>query len=178
MCIPVLPNTEHPTGRKPLCPIRPLPWPNCYHATGDKVRVYIPTTRGSSKSANRVDFDDMVPYLRFEDEVDTQMHALRMAARSTPQPEVPTSQAHDAERSQSIILKRATSVSRASDYQTEDDEQFGPTADSPLVSVWTYDLLTVESASDPQDYFGELEALKRLSMIFVSAKCRLISSTV
>ncbi|VDB91444.1 unnamed protein product [Peniophora sp. CBMAI 1063] len=29
-CIPVLSNTTHPTGRKPLRPALPLPWPDCY----------------------------------------------------------------------------------------------------------------------------------------------------
>lgn len=29
-CVPVLPNTHHPTDRKPLCPAHPLPWANCY----------------------------------------------------------------------------------------------------------------------------------------------------
>ncbi|VDB91451.1 unnamed protein product [Peniophora sp. CBMAI 1063] len=29
-CIPILPNTFHPTGRKPLCPAHPLPWRDCY----------------------------------------------------------------------------------------------------------------------------------------------------
>ncbi|KAK7032310.1 hypothetical protein VNI00_013269 [Paramarasmius palmivorus] len=30
MSVPVLPNTKHPLGRKPLDPGRPLPWDNCY----------------------------------------------------------------------------------------------------------------------------------------------------
>ncbi|KZV69660.1 hypothetical protein PENSPDRAFT_725887 [Peniophora sp. CONT] len=29
-CIPILPNTKHPTGRKPLKPAQPLPWQDCY----------------------------------------------------------------------------------------------------------------------------------------------------
>ncbi|VDB91440.1 unnamed protein product [Peniophora sp. CBMAI 1063] len=29
-CIPVFPNTIHPTGRKPLRPVLPLPWRDCY----------------------------------------------------------------------------------------------------------------------------------------------------
>ncbi|TRM70617.1 hypothetical protein BD626DRAFT_449230 [Schizophyllum amplum] len=31
MSCPVLPNTSHPEGRRPLKAIQPLPWPDCYH---------------------------------------------------------------------------------------------------------------------------------------------------
>ncbi|TRM70620.1 hypothetical protein BD626DRAFT_449235 [Schizophyllum amplum] len=31
MSCPVLPNTSHPEGRRPVKPIAPLPWANCYH---------------------------------------------------------------------------------------------------------------------------------------------------
>ncbi|TRM70636.1 hypothetical protein BD626DRAFT_625772 [Schizophyllum amplum] len=31
MSCPVLPNTSHPEGRRPVKPVPPLPWPDCYH---------------------------------------------------------------------------------------------------------------------------------------------------
>ncbi|OSC97333.1 hypothetical protein PYCCODRAFT_1419722 [Trametes coccinea BRFM310] len=31
MCIPIYPNTDHPTGRAPVRPIRPFPYAHCYH---------------------------------------------------------------------------------------------------------------------------------------------------
>ncbi|KAK7030871.1 hypothetical protein VNI00_013981 [Paramarasmius palmivorus] len=30
MCVPVLPNTSHPSGRPPLNPVQHLPWDDCY----------------------------------------------------------------------------------------------------------------------------------------------------
>lgn len=33
MCIPILPAPEHPLGRKPMNPSRPLPWHDCYHSS-------------------------------------------------------------------------------------------------------------------------------------------------
>ncbi|KAI0365059.1 hypothetical protein BV20DRAFT_955037 [Pilatotrama ljubarskyi] len=43
MCIPIFPNTNHPTGREPVRPNSPFPFPNCSHWVGwdleRKVRV-------------------------------------------------------------------------------------------------------------------------------------------
>ncbi|TRM70633.1 hypothetical protein BD626DRAFT_31450 [Schizophyllum amplum] len=40
MSCPILPNTFHPEGRRPLRAIQPLPWPDCYHRAlcGDNVK--------------------------------------------------------------------------------------------------------------------------------------------
>ncbi|KAI0350622.1 hypothetical protein OH77DRAFT_1412663 [Trametes cingulata] len=31
MCVPIGPNTSHPTGRKPVCPVGCFPYSGCYH---------------------------------------------------------------------------------------------------------------------------------------------------
>ncbi|KAK0211125.1 hypothetical protein DFS33DRAFT_352793 [Desarmillaria ectypa] len=33
MCVPILPETAHPTSREALEPSKPLPWNHCYHPT-------------------------------------------------------------------------------------------------------------------------------------------------
>ncbi|KAJ3007871.1 hypothetical protein NUW54_g3375 [Trametes sanguinea] len=41
MAIPVYPNDTHPTGRSPLYPEKPFPFPNCYHWIETMARIRI-----------------------------------------------------------------------------------------------------------------------------------------
>ncbi|OJT06556.1 hypothetical protein TRAPUB_2633 [Trametes pubescens] len=41
MCIPIYPNSNHPTGREPVHPERPFPYGNCYHWIATKVRIRV-----------------------------------------------------------------------------------------------------------------------------------------
>ncbi|KAL1685407.1 hypothetical protein GGG16DRAFT_129426 [Schizophyllum commune] len=47
MSIPILPNSLHPLGRRPIRPTPPLPWDNCYHAVHYHTEVRCPM--GTSK---------------------------------------------------------------------------------------------------------------------------------
>ncbi|EIW54312.1 uncharacterized protein TRAVEDRAFT_132466 [Trametes versicolor FP-101664 SS1] len=41
MCIPIFPNSKHPTGREPVHPERPFPYGNCYHWINTKIRIRV-----------------------------------------------------------------------------------------------------------------------------------------
>ncbi len=41
MCIPIFPNTNHPTSRDPVHPEQPFPYGNCYHWIDTEVRIRV-----------------------------------------------------------------------------------------------------------------------------------------
>ncbi|KAL1945496.1 hypothetical protein VTO73DRAFT_2347 [Trametes versicolor] len=41
MCIPIYPNTNHPTGRAPIRPRRPFPYGNCYHWNDNTIHIRV-----------------------------------------------------------------------------------------------------------------------------------------
>ncbi|KAL1732219.1 hypothetical protein EV714DRAFT_282833 [Schizophyllum commune] len=43
MCVPILPNTQHPDGRRTAHCCHPLPWDGCYHVAAHRTRVRIKT---------------------------------------------------------------------------------------------------------------------------------------
>ncbi|TFK70193.1 hypothetical protein BDN72DRAFT_747325, partial [Pluteus cervinus] len=52
MCLPILPATYHPSGRKPLAPQPPFPFDNCYsYSCMPLVSVRIKSERQSDKDA-------------------------------------------------------------------------------------------------------------------------------
>ena len=46
MCAPIFPNADHPTGRAPLVPKIPFPFPNCYHWFGEDTELEVRIKRG------------------------------------------------------------------------------------------------------------------------------------
>lgn len=193
MCIPILPNTEHPAGREPLRPVKPLPWPNCYLSSGDKITVWVPPTRGNRPElAINIDFDYSPEYFAYHREDNHRRGQLRKAAQASLQQQINPKEPHGQEAghssqhlqanesnsqaaramhlggSQSWPSSRDPSMSQASDAQDEDedeDEEYeGPNLEHPLLAFWTYDLSTVDSVSDPEDYYKELAMLKRYVM--------------
>lgn len=177
MCIPVIPNTEHPTGRSPLSPKRPLPWPNCYHAVGEMLRVYIPTQFADPKESRiEIDWDQMDVIGLAELQWQKQQDKLRLAAEPVPHEADPQASGPHAEPSPvhhqgggavsspkqdgDNTSLRADSASAHSAEFGEDSEEV-PTSEQPLLKFCTYDLDPLVAISDPQDLFAEIRALKR-----------------
>ena len=59
MCIAVLPNTATPQERPPLQPTVPLPWPDCYHSSFDKVIVRVVNRRAHTTGAVELPSEEM-----------------------------------------------------------------------------------------------------------------------
>ncbi|TRM70634.1 hypothetical protein BD626DRAFT_478095 [Schizophyllum amplum] len=60
MSCPILPNTCHPEGRRPLRAIQPLPWPDCYHRAlyGDTVKFRL--TWSNARPSSYLNFSEIM----------------------------------------------------------------------------------------------------------------------
>jgi hypothetical protein len=66
MCVAVLPNVATPQDRPPLQPTMPLPWPDCYHSSFDKVIVRVVNRRAHTTGAVELPLDEMEHQIYFQ----------------------------------------------------------------------------------------------------------------
>ncbi|KIM90189.1 hypothetical protein PILCRDRAFT_811913 [Piloderma croceum F 1598] len=179
MCVAVLPNTTgYPLDRPPLQPTTPLPWPDCYHSSFDNTIVRVATRRAPLAEAVQLPSEEMRRQIYYQVIDQTRVHNLRKAHRITHTdlvgPNAPSHQANLLEEQHTSSKDQAkpvedvpAEVEADSDAMHEDirnivaimDET--PPSTMP-VALMTYDLSTVETVSDPQEFFDECMVLEQL----------------
>lgn len=179
MCIPVFPNTNHPS-RSPIQPDKPLPWPNCYHASFEKMTFRVRTAHMNSTSATRLPPSQVELHLEAIMDDEDRVEELKQAAPPLHDTElpIPAPEKQDikcvlAEQEASpSISSRSISASIISaiddDEALDEDERMAnrPPLKMPLIQM-SYDLSTVGEVADPQDLFAEVEAIKQYVHPFV-----------
>ncbi|KZP23961.1 hypothetical protein FIBSPDRAFT_822701 [Athelia psychrophila] len=142
MCIPVFPNTDHPS-RAPLQPIPAIPWANAYHAAFDRVILRVGAALADEALATflckeermRLALACALDYERQSDFIDKAL-------------------AGDSPTSSGSV------PSGAEEYATVVVTQ-GLRDKTPWVHM-SYDLTDVQELYDPQDFFQEIEIVQQL----------------
>lgn len=183
MCTPVLPNTHHPTSRRALCPVRPLPWANCYHASFETVTVRVPTQFADAREATTLPFEEMGEHMEaIQEDADRrdQLKAVYKAANTrsevgtaTPK-ELPTKVTDEGVVSDKTPENYRDELewaddgksdagdddSRQSEDVDDDDADLRP-PDTQPVAIMAYKLDIIEDVGDPQDLFEEIRLIQQ-----------------
>ncbi|KZP25574.1 hypothetical protein FIBSPDRAFT_855765 [Athelia psychrophila] len=139
MCIPVFPNTDHPS-RAPLQPIPAIPWANAYHAAFDQVILRVRAALADEALAT----------------VLSKSERMRLALAC----------ALDYERQSDSIEKALAGDSPPSSESVSSGAEEDPVTQDPRdPTPWvhmSYDLTGVQELYDPQDFFQEIEVVQQL----------------
>ncbi|KAI8999040.1 hypothetical protein BD414DRAFT_512582 [Trametes punicea] len=124
MCIPIAPNTNHPTGRPPLVPRPPFPYSNCYHwvDTLTRVRIRAGVEFDDSRAVFLPDEAQIVMQEMFDRDMDRACEVLverQNAARSLAALE-------------HLETSEATSYVNSSEDRTHSDSTSHPWSDSSV----------------------------------------------
>jgi hypothetical protein len=187
MCVPVLPNTaRHPLDRPSLQPTTPLPWPDCYHSSFDTAVVRVATRRAPVTEAVELPPEEMRRQIYYQVIDQARMLELRKA-HHTHSDLVEGAQSHqtnlseerhvlnsdqaipaeDTPAASSNVHNAPAEVEPDSDAVNENIQNLVAMIDenrpSPTmpVALMTYDLSTVETVSDPRDFFEERRVLRQ-----------------
>lgn len=172
MCIPVFPNTNHPT-RKPVKPSEPLPsgWENCYHASFEAVTLRVPVTYANDDLAITMPTDErfllnsaiMDDQIR-RTELSKTVHTNNLLSMAPFAHAIPGSSSNEdkndtvaaASTSRQSMSSRARTLSTTS---SSDDIEHKPVP--PPISIMSYDLSTVPTLADPQDLLAEIKHIEK-----------------
>ncbi|KAJ8454015.1 hypothetical protein ONZ51_g13276 [Trametes cubensis] len=174
MCIPILPNQSHPTGRLPLVPDESgpaFPYDNCYHwvELAMYVRVRASPQGFANDRAVRLGVDEQIRMMRLWEEDDE-----RRDVESETETEE-SSCSHDSESSDGDSIRSAATASRSRTTRTDHIGDvlaqmniFGdPTHDTelfPLVDLWfeLTDHLKQEDIPDPMELYRERDEVVKI----------------
>lgn len=189
MCVPVLPNTDHPWSREPVQPSRPLPWPNCYHysvmpsVTLRVAKDFVDASNAVTlayKETSRLDQmrrDDQIKSEsmrtnRSGANVLSQVNILGRCAGKIDAPQDPCNEivqipaARDGTPAENDFLSSASSdfsQSDVLDLQTYFDNIMVNTRPSDTMPIATvsYDLAALSVLADPKDLLEEQSSIKK-----------------
>lgn len=172
MCIPVFPNTDHPS-RAPLQPVSAIPWVNAYHAAFDHVILRVRAALADKTLATVLSKSERM-HLTLACARDNERR--RDSIEETSAYTGPTYGVYviseteegsvecDVTQSSSDTDDGPTSSASASSGAEEDSIEReviqGPPDTTPLVYM-SYDLTGVQELCDPQDFFREIEAVQQ-----------------
>ncbi|EIM88933.1 uncharacterized protein STEHIDRAFT_154640 [Stereum hirsutum FP-91666 SS1] len=83
MCVPIAPNTEHPTGREAMIPFKPLPWPNLHFHTAMFTHLRAPSDPKNFSAAMVASLPDLRRMRRCWNDDEAERQALSQAASHT-----------------------------------------------------------------------------------------------
>ncbi|KZP03833.1 hypothetical protein FIBSPDRAFT_449638 [Athelia psychrophila] len=160
MCMPVLPNTDHPT-RQSLEPSKPLPdtWKNCYLASFEAAILRIPISRANDDLAVTMPFDagfahgcavGLVPMVDFP---------LRVSGEANS-------------HADAIPSHSVSSPTRTSIVSVPVERKSKPVP--PPIAILSYDITSVPTLADPQDLLAEIKFIKNL---YKEARTRALART-
>ncbi|PBK78602.1 hypothetical protein ARMSODRAFT_968693 [Armillaria solidipes] len=143
-CVPILPATAHPTSRKPLAVMIPLPWDNCYHPTCYDLFIRVPIEWQDDQHSSRV---KLSPSLLDALREDRRYGELRRAGLDD--------ETDNASETDSQICKTFFAKIPGSDKSKED---------AIFVPVMRIDhvLSNVPEISDPSQLFGDLDLFQEI----------------
>lgn len=136
MCIPVFPNTQHPS-REPIQPVPAIPWSNAYHAAFENAELRVHSALADPTLATFLSASEG--------------QRLFMAC------------AEDSDRQLDSIDKfeEETGASGSSEDDTEVGMLEGDESDMEPFVHMSYNLTSVQNLSDPQEFFEEIGAVKK-----------------
>ncbi|KDQ51758.1 hypothetical protein JAAARDRAFT_40784 [Jaapia argillacea MUCL 33604] len=186
MCVPLWPTTEHPSGRKPIKLREPLPWDNCYlHSTlYVDVRV-LSADFDDAKIKGVMFFPEGARHRELRNEDQARKSALwkeRMPATPLVEGKLESARKPDADHTlpDPILFHGEAECKDIEDTTSQQGsrEEIGnlllgimcaePT-DHVTVDA-TYDLSEVTSLPDPQEFFEEEKAIRKLARDFMERK--------
>ncbi|KDQ51811.1 hypothetical protein JAAARDRAFT_210932 [Jaapia argillacea MUCL 33604] len=187
MCVPIWPTTEHPSGRKPIRLREPLPWDHCYLHSMLYVDVRVLSADFEDAKINGVMlFPEAMHHMEFQHEDQVKKSAL-WKERALAIPQTLVESVHSFQKPGGDDgLPNPTPPPAAAEYGDLDDapsihgsrEEIGNlllgimgAEPSDYVTVdATYDLSTISSLPDPEDFFEEEKAIRNLAREFMERK--------
>ncbi|KZP16953.1 hypothetical protein FIBSPDRAFT_1047220 [Athelia psychrophila] len=169
MCIPVFPNTDHPS-REPLTLSRPLPigWTNCYHASFEVVSLRVPVSYGKNDEPIKLPMMVRAKHIVAIGEDNARRLKLMQASQGVDlaptvevrerAPSPASSEEHD-----SFFPSRQSASSRGgtiSVASVDDDDTSKPVP--PPIAAISYDIAALPSIEDPQDLLAEIKLIETL----------------
>ncbi|KDQ51762.1 hypothetical protein JAAARDRAFT_40789 [Jaapia argillacea MUCL 33604] len=188
MCVPIWPTTEHPSGRKPIRLREPLPWENVYLHSMLYVDVRVLSADfEDAKISGVMFFPEARHHMEFQHEDQIRKSALwKEWAPATPQGLVEENADSCRKPDGDDSLPDPTPSSGAAESGDIDDapsihggrEEVGNlflgimgAEPSDYVTVdATYDLSTIISLPEPEDFFEEEKAIRNLAQEFIEHK--------
>lgn len=189
MCVPVLPNIEHPESRDPVRPSRPLPWPNCYHhSVMSSVTLRVARDHVDASNAVTLAYKETsrLDKIRRDDQIKSEsIRTIRSAANvlSHVDPprdrvgEVDALQEASSEMSQGSAARDEASIENdvssmtssnhsqddMADLQIQFDNIIANTrpSNTMLVATVSYDLSALNAPGDPKDLFQEQRSIEK-----------------
>ncbi|KDQ51763.1 hypothetical protein JAAARDRAFT_40790 [Jaapia argillacea MUCL 33604] len=170
MCVPLWPATEHPSGRKPIKLREPLPWDNCYlHSTlFVDVRV-LSANFEHAKITGVMFFPEAMHHREFRDEDQARRVVLRNERLPLAEGSVESAWKPD----EAHNLPDPTLVHRDAEPEEIGNLVLGIMCAEPSDHVTvdaTYDLSEISSPPDPQGFFEEEKAIRKLAREFLEHK--------
>ncbi|KAF7968682.1 hypothetical protein HWV62_29682 [Athelia sp. TMB] len=170
MCIPVFPNTDHPS-REPLTPSGPLPigWSHCYHAAFETASLRVPVRYGNNPIPIQLPLTEQAKHLTSISEDYKRSENLMQASQPVSLPSmtefrserapspVPSEDPDEFVASKQSLSSGGRSVSVAS---TDEDDTLKRVP--PPIAAISYDLDAVSSLEDPQDLLAEIRYVETL----------------
>lgn len=144
MCIPVFPNTQHPS-REPIKAVPAIPWSNAYHTAFETVNLRVRGTLADPTLAT------VLPTPERKRLFKACLEDSRLRVNSMHEFTKASGDALASSASRCSEDGNDTEVEAACDYQPDRD----------LLAYMSYDLTSVKELSDPQGLLREIEAVKK-----------------
>lgn len=168
MCIPVFPNTEHPS-RMPITPSHPLPdsWAHCYHASFETVILRVPLVYVKFDLPIRLPLLDRAKHNTAIRE-DTMRRERLMLAAQPKDASIPLVATHvECTELISIASSSDSCISRGRTHSVTSPSGEAKSVPPP-VAVMSYNLATLSTLSDPQDLIAEIRHIEKYVILFES----------
>ncbi|KAF7317552.1 hypothetical protein MKEN_00842100 [Mycena kentingensis (nom. inval.)] len=165
MCVPIFPETRHPTGRAPLKPLGTFPWPNCYLSPFVSSTVRTATVLAVDPILCRLDLEAMVDHEGTNDE-DLARYREAMGCDTIITTRAPTPSVRSSSSSASVVESDTGS-------EAEDPDEFfnfildlfatHKEAPEDMITVnFTHDLTRVKELNNPVDFFVECQKINAI----------------
>lgn len=172
MCIPVFPNTNHPT-RQAVTPSKPLPWTDCYHASFEKAPLRVPATSATTDMAINLPSSSRTMHNKAMLQDQKRHQSLKQAAHPTAHQPIPAypqrrpippieDKDNSTPTSRQSVSSRAATISIVSVR----DEDGSAKPIPPPLSIMSYDLAAVATVEDPQDLLKEIKFIEQYVLNF------------
>ncbi|KDQ48881.1 hypothetical protein JAAARDRAFT_43177 [Jaapia argillacea MUCL 33604] len=184
MCTPLWPATEHPSGRKSIRLREPLPWDNCYLHSTSYVDVRVLSANFEhAKISGVMLFPEATRHREFRNADQARKLVLwEERKRATPLAEgnavadgegnisdpAPVHRSREA-KSEDIEYAASSQGSREASGNLLLGIMCAEPSDFVTVDA-TYDLSTISSLPDPQEFFEEEKAIRKLAREFMERK--------
>ncbi|KZP18791.1 hypothetical protein FIBSPDRAFT_933206 [Athelia psychrophila] len=173
MCMPVLPNTDHPT-RQPVRPSKPLPdvWKNCYLASFEAAILRIPISRANDDLAVTMPYDAgfahgcaVLTDRKRQKELSDAHYTSNLVPMADFPLGAPGSSGEDNGHADATPSHSVSSPTRAPSIASVPLERESRPVPPPI-AILSYDIDSVSTLADPQDLLAEIKFMTKLNLYF------------